>query len=124
MRICPSCGFKSTDDANFCPMCATKMPPAVAEAPVSVAPAKVAAPEAATTMDSGATALAGRFLLSPGKQTPTGTLHEARDTQTGGATVSVKVVPSQVLPTAQLADRALRELKQLAKVSSERILKV
>ncbi len=124
MRICPSCGFKSTDDANFCPMCATKMPPAVVEAPASAAPAKVAAPEAATTLDSGATALAGRFLLSPGKQTPTGTLHEARDTQAGGAVVAVKVVPSQVLPTAQLADRALRELKQLGKVSSERILKV
>jgi serine/threonine-protein kinase len=124
MRICPSCGFKSTDDANFCPMCATKMPPAAAEAPTSAAPVQVARPDAATATDSGATAVAGRFLLSPGRQTPTGMLHEARDTQAGGATVAVKMVPSQVLPTAQLADRALRELKQLGKVSSDRIVKV
>jgi len=131
MRICPSCGFQSTDDANFCPMCATRMPaagvaaaPPPAAAPASLAPPRTAGPETATAMDTGATAIAGRFLMGPGHPTPTGTLHEAHDTQHGGAAVSVKLVPHAVLPTAQLADRALRELKQLAKVSSERILKV
>src|SRR5262249_5756036 len=122
MRLCPTCGNSFTDDANFCPMDATKLPPPAAAAP---APAPPPEPEAAKTMMDGGQSLAGRFLvMGPGTDTATGKLHEARDTQHGGALVALKVVDAKVLPNATMADRALRELKQLGKVSSERIARV
>jgi serine/threonine-protein kinase len=58
-----------------------------------------------------------------GVPTPTGTVSDANDTQGGGA-VALKLVPQAVLPTPTMADRALRELKQLAKVTSDRIVRV
>ncbi|MDB4968444.1 MAG: serine/threonine protein kinase [Myxococcales bacterium] len=36
----------------------------------------------------------------------------------------MKLIPAEVLPTPAMADRALRELKQLAKVTSDRIVRV
>ncbi|MGZ3443922.1 MAG: serine/threonine-protein kinase, partial [Polyangia bacterium] len=68
--------------------------------------------------------IGGRFVLSGvGLQTATGLASTATDLQTGG-TVVVKMVAPEVLPTTAMADRALRELKQLGKVTSERIVRV
>ena len=68
--------------------------------------------------------IGGRFVLAgAGTQTPTGAAGPASDLQTG-ATVVVKLVAAEVLPTTAMADRALRELKQLGKVTSERIVRV
>lgn len=68
--------------------------------------------------------VAARFLpLGIGHVTPTGTVSDANDA-TGGGVVSLKLVPPEVLPTTAMADRALRELKQLAKVTSTRIVRI
>jgi hypothetical protein len=76
-------------------------------------------------MDGGAMAIGGRFLVhGQAKTTPTGQLYEAHDTQQAGTQVWVKIVSAEALPNSTMADRALRELKQLAKVTSDRLLKV
>jgi hypothetical protein len=125
MRLCPACGNSYPDDANFCPMDATRLPPPAAAAPAPAPAASPASSEgAATLLDMNAQVIAGRFFTSSGTDTPTGKVFEARDTQNGGQLVTVKVVETAVLPNASMADRALRELKQLAKVSSDRIAKV
>jgi serine/threonine-protein kinase len=101
-------------------MDATRLPPAAA-----AAPAPAADDAAAKTMMDGGQSIAGRFLImGAGSANVTGRLFEARDTQHGGALVSLKLVDAKVLPNASMADRALRELKQLGKVTSERIAKV
>ena len=116
MRVCPSCGNTYPDDANFCPMDATRLPPAVAATPAIATPA--------VTQPDHPAPIAGRFLMAgSGAPTPTGVAGEATDLQTGGA-VLLKLVPPEVLPTPAMADRALRELKQLAKVTSDRIVRV
>src|SRR6266542_303160 len=113
MRVCPSCGNSFADDANFCPMDATRLPP----------PAEAAAAPSVTVPDQP-TPIGGRFIpLGMGVPTPTGSVSDATDTQ-GGSAVALKLVPPAVLPTPTMADRALRELKQLAKVTSERIVRV
>ncbi len=127
MRLCPACGNQFPDDANFCPMDATKLPPPAVAATIPVAsPPSRSAPDAPTVMDGGATAIGGRFLIlgGGGTTTPTGQIHEARDTSNGGQVVSLKMVKLEVLPNPTMADRALRELKQLAKVTSDRIVRV
>jgi len=122
MRVCPSCGNSYPDDANFCPMDATRLPPPVAEAPATIPSMPVASP--AVTQPDQPAPVGGRFVLSGvAMQTPTGLAQSATDTQTG-ATVVVKMVAAEVLPTTAMADRALRELKQLGKVTSERIVRV
>src|SRR5687767_8441354 len=124
MRQCPACGNTYPDDANFCPMDATRLssqPAAVVDEGPPTTQMPVAANESSATMlDGGPTNVAGRYLVSPQtRATPTGTEAEAHDTQTGGGAVRLKLVPPSVLPTPAMADRALRELKQLAKVQSE-----
>lgn len=115
MRVCPSCGNTYPDDANFCPMDATRLPAAPA----------AAAPSPAVTMQDHPAPIAGRFAMSgSGAPTPTGTAGDATDLQANGATVTLKLVPPEVLPTSTMSDRALRELKQLAKVTSDRIVRV
>jgi len=136
MRLCPACGNTYPDEANFCPMDATRLPPPAAttapdglggttvpDMPAVRDPSETSA--ARTVMGGGPTSIGGRYLLSPDtRTTPTGVEGEAHDTQAAGAVVRLKVVPPSVLPQQAMADRALRELKQLAKVSSERVLKV
>ncbi len=123
MRVCPSCGNTYPDDANFCPMDATRLPPAVAEAPATIPSMPVATPAAVTQPDQPAP-IGGRFVLSGfAMQTPTGLASAATDAQTA-ANVVVKTVAAEVLPTTAMADRALRELKQLGKVTSDRIVRV
>ncbi|MCU1278704.1 MAG: serine/threonine protein kinase, partial [bacterium] len=123
MRVCPTCSNTYPDDANFCPMDATRLPPAAAEAPATI-PSMPAAPNPAVTQPDQPAPIGGRFVVAGvGMQTPTGLASAATDLQTGG-TVIVKTVASEVLPTTAMADRALRELKQLGKVTSERIVRV
>jgi eukaryotic-like serine/threonine-protein kinase len=120
MKVCPSCGNTYPDDANFCPMDATRLPAAMA-APPSEAPSAHAP---SVTVPDHPAPIAGRFAMAgSGAPTPTGIAGEAADLTTG-APVMVKLVPSEVLPTPAMADRALRELKQLGKVTSERIVRV
>src|SRR5581483_11832824 len=109
MRLCPACGNQYPDDANFCPMDATRLPPpAAAPAPV------VAEVPAASTLQNQPRPIAGRFLITgPQEQTPTGAVAEAQDAQSGGAPVMLKLVAPETLPSATMADRALCELKQL-----------
>src|SRR4051794_19139734 len=112
MRVCPSCGNSYPDDANFCPMDATRLPPPAA-----------AAPE--ITLRDTPRPVGGRFLVAgPEVASPTGVLTPATDTSNGAHQVMLKVVTPAALPTQPMADRALRELKQLAKVSSERVVRV
>ena len=122
MRVCPSCGNTYPDDANFCPMDATRLPAAAPEAPATVPSMPVASP--AVTQPDQPVPVGGRFVLSGfSMHTPTGLASAANDLQTG-AQVIVKTVTSAVLPTTAMADRALRELKQLGKVTSDRIVRV
>jgi serine/threonine-protein kinase len=103
-------------------MDATRLPPAVAEAPATVPSMPVSTP--AVTQPDQPAPIGGRFVLSGfAMQTPTGLASTATDIQTGG-NVIVKQVGAEVLPTTAMADRALRELKQLGKVTSERIVRV
>ncbi len=125
MKICPACGSEYPDEANFCPMDASKLPAPVAAPAPTPTPAAAPAPRppAATVMDMPR-ALGGRFMLGAViAETPTGALHEASDA-TDGNTVWVKLVDAKALPTAMMADRALRELKQLGKVKTDRIARV
>jgi serine/threonine-protein kinase len=66
----------------------------------------------------------GRFKMGPrlGGGT-TGDVYEATDGQTG-AQVAVKIVSAQVFPSPLALDRTQRELKQLSKVSSERVIRL
>src|SRR3954471_17612803 len=122
MRVCPSCGNTYPDDANFCPMDATRLPPPAQEAPATVPSMPVASP--AVTQPDQPAPIGGRFVLAGvAMQTPTGLASAANDVQTGGNVV-VKMVANEVLPTTAMADRALRELKQLGKVTSDRIVRV
>jgi len=103
-------------------MDATRLPAVVAEAPATI-PTMPAASGAVTQPEQQAP-VGGRFALSGfSMQTPTGLASAASDTQSG-ANVVVKMVSSEVLPTTAMADRALRELKQLGKVTSDRIVRV
>ena len=103
-------------------MDATRLPPAAAEAPATVPSMAVATP--AVTQPDQPAPIGGRFVLSGfAMQTPTGLASTATDIQSG-ASVIVKQVGAEVLPTTAMADRALRELKQLGKVTSERIVRV
>src|SRR3954471_13903649 len=118
MKVCPSCGNTYPDDANFCPMDATRLP-----APVVAAPVPSAAP--AVTQPDHPAPIAGRFVMAgSGAPTPTGLASEATDLQAGGQVVVLKLIPPEVLPTPAMGDRALRELKQLPKVTSDRIVRI
>lgn len=141
MKLCPSCGNSYGDDARFCPMDATLLPaPAAAgpgtsidetipdERPVFdktltedayLAPRENAVPTDITQ----APVIAGRFVLEPEFiDTPTGRLHLAADLQASAQVVMVKLVPQEAFPSPMLLDRALRELRQLGRVSSRRVM--
>ncbi len=136
MRLCPKCGNFYADDANFCPMDATRLPPPSAAQPAT--PAIAATPATAATAPSQpATApsqpnqtlrepplVAGRYKISgPLTASPTGESMPAVDTQSGKE-VTLKLASAAALPTTALADRALREWKQLSRVTSTRVATV
>src|SRR5262245_1653606 len=109
MRACPACGNQYPDDANFCPMDATRLPPP-------------ASPD--TTLRDNPKPIGGRFLVAgPESASPTGVISLANDGNSGGQ-VMLKIITPAALPTTPMADRALRELKQLGKVTSDRVVKV
>ena len=129
MKICPACGSEFPDDANFCPMDASKLPPPISRAASDLGGATIAMPsvaivEPAATMRDQPKPIAGRFMVGREvARTPTGTLYESSDL-TSGQTVALKLIDTNVLPTVLMVDRALRELKQLAKVKTEKIVRV
>src|SRR4051794_24169085 len=102
MKICPACSNQYSDDANFCPMDASRLPePIVAAAPPTALPA--------TTMRDSSRSVANRFLLGQKvATTSTGEVFEATDGNTNEV-VRLKMIDSKALPTAMIADRALRE---------------
>ncbi|HEX2573874.1 MAG TPA: serine/threonine-protein kinase [Polyangia bacterium] len=114
MKICPTCSSHYPDDANFCPVDATRLKP------FANAPAPAVAPVGTSAED----AVGSRFVLGERiAATPTGELFHAVDSTTGEQ-VHIKLIHQQVLPTAAMADRALREFKQLAKLKTERIARI
>ena len=130
MRVCPACGNKYPDDANFCPMDASKLSepaPAVSAVAPVLAPA-AALPGADSTLSDQPAPVAGRFLPSRSEiKTPVGTLVTATDSQAqnpASAAVLLQLVDEKALPTPAMADRMLRELKQLAKVKSDKLLRI
>lgn len=117
MKICPTCSAHYTDDANFCPMDATRLLPEPAPPPPAQAPVQ------APTLRDGERLIGDRFLLTsstPLAVTKTGKEYDAVDGQ-DGQPVCLKIIDSKVLPTAMSTDRAVREFKQLAKITSNRI---
>ncbi|MSP62063.1 MAG: hypothetical protein EXR72_17365 [Myxococcales bacterium] len=128
MRICPACGSQYPDDANFCPMDASRLPPPADDASLDGAtqamPAVSAREMVAATMMDQPRPIAGRFMLGAEiGRTPTGAIYQSSDL-TSGQPVALKVVEARTLPTVMMADRALRELKQLAKVKTDKIPRV
>ena len=109
MKKCQTCGNLFPLDANFCPMDGGKL--LIVDAP---APAAAGAPGL----------VGGRFQLGAkigGGHT--GEVFAATDTSNGQPCV-VKLVPETVVGKGEKAQRAERELKQLAKVQSDRIARV
>jgi eukaryotic-like serine/threonine-protein kinase len=111
MKLCASCQNKYPDDANFCPReeCATP------DGPHRLTP---------IPPDASPATGAGRFVqISRLGGGASGEVWQASDSQTGGA-VAYKLVTSEAVPTTVAIDRALRELRQLQRTSSPRIVKV
>jgi len=115
MKRCPVCKTVYPDDANFCPMDASTLDDEPA------APGVQASLDLPTMM---AKLVGGRFRLGPqigGRRT--GEVFSAEDI-TNGAAVAVKLVSPAVFPTPLVAQRTERELKQLMKVTSDRVTRV
>src|SRR5262245_3304762 len=109
MKTCPTCGEKFPDDANFCPMDAAKL--------VAGGAAPKAAPAAPGPIN-------GRFALGPTLGGgASGEVFSARDQQSG-TQVAVKLINPAVLPSPIAVERASRELRQLARVQSERLARI
>ena len=112
MKTCTTCGEKFPDDANFCPMDAQKLVPLPAAAPAPAPPAGATGP------------INGRFALGPSLGGgASGEVFRAKDQQTN-AQVAVKLINPAVLPSPIAVERASRELRQLARVQSERIARI
>jgi len=120
MRLCPACGTRYSDDANFCPMDANKL----VDAGEAAAPARSEAAPAAHDTINQAPMVGGHIAIDDeAEAVPTGELRDGVDVQTGEP-LEVHLVDARTLPTSTMADRALRELKQLAKVKSGRLLRI
>jgi len=105
MKLCPKCQKQFSDDANFCPVDAARLIPLEGQT---------------TATDT----LSERFELGDrlgGSRT--GTVHRARDKQTGAA-VAVKLVAPAVTSLPGVAQRLERELKQLERVQSAGVAKI
>ena len=124
-RICTTCHspIPIPDDAKFCPSCGARAELAAQPA----APVHPAAPEAdaALTQFDAPQLIGGRFSVrGPARTNEVGTVFSATDTQQGNALVCVVVASTAALPSSALADRALREWKQLSKVPTPKIVRV
>jgi eukaryotic-like serine/threonine-protein kinase len=109
MKLCPKCGKRFSDDANFCPVDAARLTPLEDDGAA-----------AAASGDS----LAARFDLRErlgGERT--GVVCRAVDKQTH-AMVAVKVLDAEVTANASVVQRMERELKQLERLQHTGIAKV
>ena len=114
MKICPTCSSHYPDDANFCPVDATRLKLFMTTPAPAIAPVGTSAEEA----------VGSRFVLGERiAVTPTGEVFHAMDGATGEQ-VHIKLIHQQALPNPTMADRALREFKQLAKLKSDRIARI
>jgi len=104
MKLCATCQNKYPDDANFCPRAECAGP----AGPQRLLP--IEAPSRYVPVSK----------LGGGSS---GEVWQATDSQTGTA-VAYKVVAAQVLATPVSVDRTLRELRQLQRAGSSRIVKV
>ncbi len=105
MKLCPKCNKQFSDDANFCPVDAARLGPVIA---------------ASADGDS----LSARFELhNKLGGARTGTVHKAKDKQSGAA-VAVKLVATAVTSLPGVAQRLERELKQLERVQSAGVAKL
>jgi len=105
MKLCPKCQKQFSDDANFCPVDAARLVPLEGQT-------------------AGSDTLTARFDLGDrlgGART--GTVHRARDKQSGAA-VAVKIVATTVTALPGVAQRLERELKQLERVQSAGVAKI
>jgi serine/threonine-protein kinase len=105
MKLCATCQNKYPDDANFCPREQCAGPDGPHRLDPIVEPATRFVP--VSRIGGGAS----------------GEVWQASDSQSGNA-VAYKVVATEALPNALAVDRALRELRQLQRVSNPRIVKV
>src|SRR5579863_10367091 len=98
MKLCAKCQKEFSDDANFCPVCASRLLPAAAPAE--------------------ADSLAARFEVGQrlGGQR-TGAVFRATD-KTTGKPVAIKLIERAVVGLPGVAQRLERELKQLERVHS------
>ena len=111
MKLCATCQNKYPDDANFCPRAECAGP----NGPQRLLPIEPAPASEAPT---------GRYVpVSKLGGGASGEVWQATDSQTGAA-VAYKQVAPQVLPTPVSVDRTLRELRQLQRAGSSRIVKV
>ena len=116
MQLCPACGNQYPDDANFCPMDATRL--------IVAGDSKAAEPASGPRTMETATPLLGRYApFGASHGSGTGVVWEAEDVTAGGR-VRCKIVAQTVLPSATWIERALRELKQLSKVATPRLHKI
>lgn len=107
MKLCPKCGKRFSDDANFCPVDAARLTP-------------LEGAEAAASADS----LSARFDLKErlgGDRT--GVVCRAVDKQSQ-AMVAVKILAPSVTANAAVVQRMERELKQLERLQHTGIAKV
>jgi eukaryotic-like serine/threonine-protein kinase len=110
MKVCKTCGERYPDDANFCPMDASKLEP-LAAAPAAGAPAATGA-------------IGGRFTLGERLGgASTGEVYAAVDGQTG-AQVVVKLCHPAVFPSAIAMERTQRELRQLQRTQHQALAAV
>jgi serine/threonine protein kinase len=105
MKLCPKCQKQFSDDANFCPVDASRL-------------------VSAETQSATADALAAKFQL--GDQlggSRTGAVYRAVDKATGQA-AAVKIIAPAVVAIPGLAQRLERELKQLERVQTAGVAKI
>ncbi|MEO6953322.1 MAG: serine/threonine-protein kinase [Polyangia bacterium] len=92
---------------------------------MAAAAAVASEPNAGITQLDAPQLIGGRFSVRGSAQTnEVGTVFSAVDTQHRDAAVRVVVASTAALPSPALADRALREWKQLAKVTTPRIVRI
>lgn len=131
MRQCPACGNSYSDEANFCPMDATRLPQAADHAPPPAAVVGHAARGGVSTGQlDGPTEVAmgmvvgGRYQLDlEFIDTPTGRLYQATEVTTLGKLMA-KLVPARSFASPMMLDRALRELRQITRVDSPHVLRI
>ena len=133
-RICTTCHspIPIPDDAKFCPSCGARADIAAPAAPHAAPTPKAAPPPPLAELADGALTqfdapqlIGGRFSVrGPARTNEVGTVFSATDTQQGNTPVRIVVASTAVLPSSALADRAIREWKQLAKVPTPKIVRV